>query len=169
MGARPPVCGWTFAAADDVWEADDEDVAAAVVLAAALLVGLAVVTAAVLAALLVVAAAELLAGADDVTAVVVAGAAEDVETAAVDEGAADEVDALEAVVVVVAAGVPQAASNDAPANPAAPLRANWMMWRRRNGAPVLACTSDIGALYLLDGDTTHTRVKGNAVRHKTAA
>lgn len=148
-------------------DADDDDVTAAadVVLAVALLVGLVVVDASVvLAVLLVVAAAELVAGADVDAAVVVAGAADDVESAAEVEGATDEVAALDPV-VVVAVGVPQAASSEAPSRLPAPVSATWITCRRRNGAPVIECTSDIVTWNLLDRNTTQTWIKGDAADH----
>lgn len=118
----------------------DDEVAEAVVLAAAaLLVGLAVdddaTTLELLAALLVVAAAELVVGAaEELVAALVAGAADDVAAA------------LEAVALAVPAAVPQAASSEAPARPAAPVRATRMTCRRRNGAPVNGYKSDIMAV-----------------------
>lgn len=117
----------------------DDEVAEAVVLAAAaLLVGLAVdddVTALELLAALLVVAAELVVGAaEELVTALVAGAADDVAAA------------LEAVALAVPAAVPQAASSEAPARPAAPVRATRMTCRRRNGAPVNGYKSDIMAV-----------------------
>ncbi|HEV7216236.1 MAG TPA: hypothetical protein VGP33_14060 [Chloroflexota bacterium] len=160
VGARPPVCGWTLAAADDVLDVDDDVTAAADVVLAAAALAVLLVVAAALAVLLVVAAAELVAGADVVTAVVVAGAAEDVDRAA------DDVAPVDDVAAVVDVGLPQAASSDAPIRLAAPLSANWITWRRRNGAPVIGWTSDILTVYLLDGNTTHAEVQRRPADYK---
>jgi hypothetical protein len=117
----------------------------------------------VLAIELVVAAAEL----DVAAAELVVGADEDV-AAALDVGAAlDVAAALDEVAPAVVAALPQAASSEALARPAAPPRANRITCRRRNGAPVTGCKSDMVSLSSLNATLHTTRVPG-AVRHKTA-